>query len=200
MFGAILNCVLGLFLGLASAQAAPMLQVDSNGILTGAARVVVEGKLYDLEFVDGNCESVFSGCNSATDFTFHTERAARAASRSLTELIFLDGAVGKFDTFPNLTNGCAAFDLCVAFTPFSIISGAAVALGSANFNRLDDSLAFPEMPTFFSITLADTTFENDTVWARWSPTLRVVPVPQTAICLGVGLLALVATRRGALSS
>ena len=46
-------------------QAAPILQVQ-DGILTGAKYVEVAGAYYDVEFSDGTCIAIFTGCDNAT--------------------------------------------------------------------------------------------------------------------------------------
>ena len=72
----------GLFLwaGLqSSAVAAPILQV-SGGVLTGATGVNVGGTLYDVQFVDGSCNSLFNGC---TQFALTNGLDATTASLAL---------------------------------------------------------------------------------------------------------------------
>jgi hypothetical protein len=45
------------------------------------------GSLYDVEFVDGNCQALFNGCNDSSDFLFPTASDANAASQALLDLI-----------------------------------------------------------------------------------------------------------------
>ena len=47
------------FLIPATAQATPMVVVDTNGLLVGATGVPVDGQFYDVEFVEGTCTEVF---------------------------------------------------------------------------------------------------------------------------------------------
>jgi hypothetical protein len=173
----------------ANVQAAPILQVDVNGILTGATGVDVGGTLYDVEFVDGTCGAVFSGCTSAASFTFTTLPSAEAASRALLDQVFLDVAAGMFDTFPSLTSGCPEprIELCQVLTPFDLSpSGALVLLGGAinSAPPVEDRVG-----EFFIESDRDVAANRLAVWARWTPTALAVPEPGTIPCLGVGLLA-----------
>src|SRR3954465_15827217 len=77
----------------------------SGGELTGASEVNVGGTLYNVEFVDGSCNSLFSGCIDAS-FTFHTASTAAAAAQALIDQVFTDGPQGNFDSRPELTVGC----------------------------------------------------------------------------------------------
>ena len=52
-----------------------------GGQLMGASGVLVDGNPYDVEFVDGTCIDLFSGCDEASDFTFHTRSESLAASQ-----------------------------------------------------------------------------------------------------------------------
>src|SRR5687767_14679766 len=112
-----------------SAQAA-VLQV-SGGELTGALGVNVGGTLYDVQFVEGTCVGLFSGCDEASDFTFTSAESAVQASQELLNQVFLDVAQGNFDTQPELTLGCEEPAACVAFTPFAppVVVDAFVAVG-----------------------------------------------------------------------
>jgi hypothetical protein len=96
--------------------------VNSSGILTGATGVNVNGTLYDLSFVEGSCQSLFSGCNAPADFNFQASADAQAAAQALLDQVFLDTALGSFDSDPSLTFGCPTpgfFTLCSAVIPYS---------------------------------------------------------------------------------
>jgi hypothetical protein len=143
--------------------AAPVLQVDSNGILTGATGVLVNGNLYDVEFRDGTCIALFGGCDGLSDFTFQTELAARAASQALLDSVF----VGQFDDQPSLTRGCGFTRSCTVqtpygFGPFDPISAIVLTAFAFNFELLNgntddvflsslratDNLALVAQPTY----------------------------------------------------
>lgn len=103
-----------------SAGAAVVLNVV-GGELQGASGVVVNGNVYDVEFVDGSCLDLFNGCDEASDFTFQTVEDADAAAQALLDTVFIDtSGVGLFDTDPELTLGCTATDLCFAETPYGV--------------------------------------------------------------------------------
>ena len=92
-----------------------------GGQLFGASGVDVGGTLYDVEFLDGSCITLFNGCDDVSDFTFQTSLAASVASQALLDQVFLDGPLGNFDSSPNLTNGCSiglASTRCWSLTPY----------------------------------------------------------------------------------
>src|SRR5262245_15153036 len=84
-----------------SADAAPIL-ITSNGELVGANGVLVNGTLYDVEFVGGGCPD--NGCDELSDFTFQTFAASSAASQALLDQVFLDGGTvaTAYDSNPAL--------------------------------------------------------------------------------------------------
>lgn len=64
---------------ISNAFAGVTLSLDPNGELIGAKGVTVAGATYDVAFVDGTCEEVFSGCDSPADFVFSSQASATAA-------------------------------------------------------------------------------------------------------------------------
>lgn len=72
----------------APAVATVALQVNSSGVVTGATGVNVAGSLYDVNFVDGTCASVFGTCDSA-HFAFTTDTSAVNASQALLDQVFV---------------------------------------------------------------------------------------------------------------
>lgn len=100
-----------------NAHAAPVLHVDA-GQLMGATGVAVNGVHYNVQFQDGTCASLFSGCDAYADFPFQTRDDAVAASQALLAGVFIDTAQGQFGSNPALTNGCSDAQLCQVFTPF----------------------------------------------------------------------------------
>ena len=112
----------GLVLMAGGAQAATLNVV--GGILHGASGVLVDGSLYDVQFLDGTCIDLYAGCVDASGFTFQTPEAALLASQALLDQVFLDGPAGNFESSPALTNGCSVDPLggparCVSGTPFN---------------------------------------------------------------------------------
>src|SRR6476646_4971763 len=71
-------------------------QIVSGGKLTGATSVDVNGTLYDVEFLDGSCITVFGGCDSVSDLAFNTDGDASAAAQALLDQVF----TGIYDTQP----------------------------------------------------------------------------------------------------
>ena len=144
------------------------LQIDSNGILTGATGVLVGGASYDVEFLDGTCAEVFAGCDDLSDFIFQTEADATAASQALLDMVF----VGDFDAHPELTQGCTHDQACQALTRFSSTQHM-MALNwiEGGFDGVIGP--FEEIDT-------DTSIIEDMTWARWS--LRASPNPARSRC------------------
>ena len=102
----------------ANVNANPILNVDHDGILMGATRVMVAGKLFDVEFADGECGGIANLCDTPSNFMFNTSEAARAASQALLDQIFLD----IYDENYTLTNGCQNLiwdrSMCAILTPY----------------------------------------------------------------------------------
>ena len=182
----------------ANTFAAPTLLVDTNGILTGAKGVDVGGRLLDVEFVDGTCQSVFSGCNQVSDFPPFFIDDAFNASRALLDQVLLNGPAGNFDSVVGLTRGCEGFALlCEIWTPFLQFStpefyGAINGDDSPGFFDDVDALDFVNSTLDTSLIPA--------VWAVWSestsePGVPGVPEPGTLALLALGGLVLVLTRR-----
>lgn len=193
-------CMLGLCMAFANAHAA-VLQVDGSGDLTGANGVDVGGTLYDVRFVDGTCISIFSGCDSQSDFTFTTLANATLASQALLDQVFIDSIAGQFDTSPQLTIGCENIILCDVWTPYRLVTDRELGVfalygGARNLEPsigADFTLSGGAMPTFS--TAPPTVGADILVWAVWSPPAQSVPEPSAFALLGVGLLALGLTRR-----
>lgn len=91
---------------------AATLIVDSNGILTGATGVNVNGSLFDVQFFDDILLD-----NPSVDAVF-----ANAAGQALLSQVFVDGAQGNFDSNPGLTAGCAPVSgsLCETIIPYGV--------------------------------------------------------------------------------
>lgn len=176
-----------LFVAASPANAATLNVV--GGQLIGASGVNVGGNLYDIEFINGRCTTLFDGCNSAADFTFSDAGSATVASQALLDQVFLDGVSGSFDSIPNLTNGCTSSFACNALTPFAT-DGTAVTLASARNN----AGANVDVTTFASLsTSGSTTAVGTQVYVIWTP----IPEPGTALLMGMGLLAMGVGKRRA---
>jgi len=180
--------VLTLGLTVTSAQASAILIVNGSGVLTGATGVNVGGTLYDVEFVDGTCVALFTGCDSPSDFTFTTAADADVASQALLDQVLLDTGVGAFDSNPALTFGCSSSNICFVDTPYAIP-------GLVDFRSAVNNPSGPDGlgPVSFPVTRDSTSLSLD-VYARWSPSPSPVPEPASLTLLGLGLAGMGARR------
>ena len=150
----------------------------SGGQLLGASGVNVGGTLYDVQFLDGTCVALFSGCdNAAEDFTFPVFADATAAAQALLDQVFFDGPQGNFDTEPELTRGCESTVECQIAIPFTV--GQVKFAINSNGVVDSDGVAFRD-PT------DDFTNRADHVYAVFAPA-AAVPLPATLPLFGTGL-------------
>ena len=172
--------------------AAVSLQIES-GKLIGATGVTVLGHSYDVSFVDGSCNSLFEGCNSA-NFAFSNQADAVAASHALADLVFL----GVYDLTPALTAGCSAADFlgCSVYTPYmtAVRTGndevwSAVFGNEPGLNNRRNAYG----PLFY---WADQTSSPRSVFAVWQLS-SPVPEPDIAVLFFAGLGWLGLVRRNA---
>lgn len=88
--------------------------ITDAGQLTGARNVVVNGIDFDVDFIDGTCVELFSGCDSNEDFFFQTFQPAIQASTALNHQVF----VGEYDDNTAAIRGCEDAQRCDIYTPY----------------------------------------------------------------------------------
>ena len=186
---------LALLLVLASSTASSaLIQVDVDGQLVGASGVEVNGELFDVEFVEGSCVTLFNGCDSDL-FAFRTSDDAIAAGNALLSQVFID-SLSLFDTNPSLTLGCDRDSSCRVEIPFALTNPAFL-LGAPQSIRVasvtneaiefsDRVFATPETITAFATV--DNTGASST-FARFTQA-TAVPEPGMFAFVAVGLLGL----------
>ena len=191
--------VISLMIYSASSYSATLI-VD-NGSLMGATGVDVGGVLYDVQFIDGACDTLYNGCDDISDFPFsnpsNDPTLIRIAMTALFEQVLIDSPLGNFDSNPNLINGCFVSGSCSVNTPLNPSTSAAglvagyaavntTAIDQGRVNQLDHitagSLAFD--------TLSLNPDRDLSVFAVWSQT-AVVPVQAAFWLFGSGLLGLI---------
>lgn len=184
------------------------LNFNSDNRLTGATDLNVEGTLYSVEFKDGTCQSVFSGCDELSDVDFSTEAAARAAGEALLDQVL----IGLVDDTPGLQFGCLLGGQdCITLIPFSAqfnFPGSPV-IGVNVIRTVNFSSGFP--PTVFDNTFSSSPFRaneqtvngvfSNYVFADFTETgVTSVPLPASGWVLLASLVGLGALRtRGTLA-
>jgi hypothetical protein len=182
------------------AFAAPVLQIG-NGILYGASGVLVNGTSYDVQFHDGTCAELFSGCSAQSDFQFNKfSDSSEASAALLTQVVHANDSLIANAVTP-LANGCTESP-CSIFTPYMDPSAGGLNSTTAYYLQGDSSkdsvlctgfgyLFCPGVPT-------DTSIYAKTTYAVWTLTqIESVPEPSTYAMLwaGLGLTIFVAKRK-----
>ncbi|MDO6487210.1 PEP-CTERM sorting domain-containing protein [Colwellia sp. 6_MG-2023] len=178
------------------ANATLMLNIDlTSGKLLGASNININGKLYDVSFVDGTCPDLFSGCDEQSDFSWQTEEESKVASLALLNDVFVDSVDGLFDSLPDLTFGCSSdtYNDCFVITPYKSNTNntlfGVMALNNSNPNWDTTS------PFTVGIGL-NTGISNSSTYAVWSSPkpLQAVTEPTTLTIFALGLIGLTLRR------
>ena len=172
------------------AFATTTLVIDGNNQLTGARNVVINGGLFNVDFMEGSCVTLYSGCDDINDFIFHTLSEANAASTALLDQVLIDGVDGNFDSSPASTFGCGLSGQCLISTFYGIF-----ALDNVFSNTADNRVSGDPAPATFQsvIPITSDSSSNDRVTrAVWS---SAVPVPAAIWLFGSGLIGLIGVAR-----
>lgn len=119
-------CTSVIALGMFAPSHAATLYVNSDGVLTGASGVAVGGLgLYDVSFVEGRCDELFSDCDQSSDFAFTNVTDATSAAQALLDQVLIDVPsmpTYNFDSVSEKTFGCTTFSgICAIIIPYDII-------------------------------------------------------------------------------
>ena len=173
----------------------------TNGKLTGASNVEVLHNsgvvLYDVEFLDGSCIQLFSGCDQASDLVFPDALTASQAANAFYSVLLLDGPAGAFGTQPGLTNGCTvglSINECQLLVPFALAPfGNVGVILTTNTSLNIETSGLPVLQIAANKSTADI---PGATYARFTlvPT-AAVPTPGVLSCLAIGIFALLGVRR-----
>ncbi|MCP4075295.1 MAG: PEP-CTERM sorting domain-containing protein [Gammaproteobacteria bacterium] len=191
---------------------AAILNIDTNGILMGIDDVDVNGTLYNVDFVEGSCYTLFAPCINTNDdpFTFNLE-GARAASRALKDIFELPEN-SYYDLNVETTFGCADAEFgCSMWTAYAM---GADNMGRAYFTNGNEDWfgLFPNnVPSMFGNPMKadDTNFMEGTVYAIWEDAsgacvencngdggdTTAVPEPSILVLFAAGLFGIRFARR-----
>lgn len=159
-----------------------ILNVDSSGNLLGASAIDVDGTLYDVEFSDGSCISLFSPCLSTDDFVFDTQASTVSASLALLQQVFQD----DFSLFPGKTNGCDFLLVtCNVVTPYAPTTTPLFVQTVWARNQA----GFAADSVISQLYRRDLNTAPDFTYAVWS-TVSPVPVPAAVWLFGTAFIGL----------
>ena len=157
---------------------AAVLEVD-GGKLKGASGVIVDGKSFEIEFLDASCVDGFDGCDDPSDFAFNTQAAATLAAQALIDQVFLDGPDGDFDSHPETVVGCDSISACAAVIPFTLI-------GANDFRGMaaSNSRTEPDTVNLSTFLQRDRNFAQ---LVKFTPSIVPAPLPAAMLASALAL-------------
>lgn len=108
LVSAVILGVLALTSNALEAGAATLVR-NGDGDVTGATGLLIDGALYDVDFVNQRCRDLFAGCRGEGPFPFTTEAAAIEAGQAIRDQVFRNetGALQMtIDEFAPCIGGC----------------------------------------------------------------------------------------------
>jgi len=146
--------------------------------------------LYDVEFVDGSCVSIFDGCDDASDFMFDNAFDAQDAARALLTQVFIGSLID--DLFPGVTFGCDILvPLCATHTPYGFAGGGVITWVANNWAADQTPMGLFDLDERGGMLAGtDTTALQSVNYAVWTP-VSPVPVPAAIWLFGTALIGLV---------
>jgi hypothetical protein len=183
----ILICLALLFLSMSSVNAATL--NVGGGNLLGASGINVGGTLYNVEFLNDTCITIFDGCDSTLDFAFNTSATALEAATALLVQVFLNTGAGDFAARPDLTFGCSDPDRCHSWVPYAFNPGGDPLVWQATNNGGAGAGQLVSGPITAAANTANSTL---LVFARFTiAPISPVPIPAAIWLFGTALIGLV---------
>jgi hypothetical protein len=193
-----LKLLLGIVLYISTHNvSAATLQVNLDGLLTGALNVDVSGTLYDVEFIDDSFDNVF-GLTGA-GIVASTLSQAQAFSNALLNQVLIDGIAGNFDTDQAATFGCGGF-ACQIYTPTTQSPWDGTATSNVPFYAAANFASEASDNAIGGVLLRGQAngFQSNTfnVWADWSLSpASPVPLPAAFWLFASGIIGLLTVSR-----
>ena len=163
-----------------------------NGNLLGAFNVNVDGTLWDVRFIDGLFDIVFT---DASFVEVRTVSEAGAFSGALSELVIRDVAPYLLDSRPASVFGCSVIEYCELLTPFGLMHVGGVFTEVSIYQNIFGGGGDSVNNNNWYSTQFDTTNAIQAVWAVWEQkVVEDIPEPATFSILALGLIGLASRR------